>query len=153
MEPEVKEGIKQENIENSCIQGANNYPDLVFTANAAVVRGKKAYLSNFFHPERKGNSYVKYAIIVTFNLGEDYFYDKWFKEHGYTTVKDLNVSFEGAGDALWVGSRKLFCGIGPRTDVRALTLISEKLKDSEHPFKVYGFRLIDPRSVKIIMFN
>lgn len=54
--------------------------------------------------------------------------------------------FEGAGDALWVGKQKLFCGIGPRTDVRALTLISEKLKDNEVPFKVYGYRLIDPRS-------
>ena len=111
-------------------EGANNYPDLVFVANAAVVRGKRAYLSNFFYPERKG---------------EDYFYDKWFKEHGYTTMKDLHVPFEGTGDALWIGKNKLFCGIGPRTDVRALPLISEKLKDNEKPFKVYGFRLIDPR--------
>uniref|UniRef100_A0A915NZ90 AMP-dependent synthetase/ligase domain-containing protein n=2 Tax=Meloidogyne TaxID=189290 RepID=A0A915NZ90_9BILA len=114
----------------SGLQGANNYPDLVFAANAAVVRGNKAYLSNFFYPERKG---------------EDYYYDKWFKENGYITKKDIHVPFEGAGDALWVGKNKLFCGIGPRTDVRALNLIAKNLKDDESPFKVYGFRLIDPR--------
>ncbi|KAI3419320.1 hypothetical protein GPALN_006566 [Globodera pallida] len=110
--------------------GADNYPDLVFTANAGVVRGKNAFLSNFFYPERKG---------------EQHFYDKWFKQNGYKTFKDLHVPFEGAGDALWIGKDKLFCGIGPRTDVRALTLISEKLRDYEVPFKVYGIRLIDPR--------
>ncbi|KAL3117985.1 hypothetical protein niasHT_005228 [Heterodera trifolii] len=110
--------------------GADNYPDLVFTANAAVVRGKNALLSNFFYPERKG---------------EQHFYDRWFKQNGYETFKDLHVPFEGAGDALWIGKSKLFCGIGPRTDVRALTLISEKLRDYGAPFKIYGFRLIDPR--------
>ena len=35
-------------------QGANNLPDMVFAANAAVIRGNKAYLANFAHPERKG---------------------------------------------------------------------------------------------------
>ncbi|KAI1724596.1 amidinotransferase domain-containing protein [Ditylenchus destructor] len=83
-------------------EGADHFPDLVFTANAAVVRGKRAYVSNFYYPERKG---------------EQYFYNKWFKDHGYSTFINTEVPFEGAGDALWVGrgKSKLFCGIGPRT--------------------------------------
>jgi len=53
---------------------------------------------------------------------------------------------------LWVGKDKLFCGIGPRTDVRALNLIAKNLKDDKSPFKVYGFRLIDPRFDKLKKF-
>ncbi|KAI1716173.1 amidinotransferase domain-containing protein [Ditylenchus destructor] len=113
-------------------EGADQYPDLVFTANAAVVRGKRAYISNFFYPERKG---------------EQYFYNKWFKDQGYSTFINTEIPFEGAGDALWVGrgKSKLFCGIGPRTDVRALQVVAEELADGRDQFKVYGLRLIDPR--------
>ena len=71
--------------------GAEQYPDLVFTANAAVVRGKKAFISNFFYPERKG---------------EHFFYERWFKQQGYNTVSNLDVPFEGAGDALWAGKNQ-----------------------------------------------
>jgi N-dimethylarginine dimethylaminohydrolase len=112
--------------------GAEQYPDLVFTANAAVVRDKKAYVANFFYPERQG---------------EKYFYTKWFKENGYETVGSHDIPFEGAGDALWIGKdkSKLICGVGPRTDVRALDHVSKVLPDERNPFKVYGYRLVDPR--------
>jgi N-dimethylarginine dimethylaminohydrolase len=53
---------------------------LVFTANAATIRGKRAYLSNFFYPERQG---------------ERYFYDKWFTQNGYDTTGSLEIPFEG----------------------------------------------------------
>uniref|UniRef100_A0AC35F837 Amidinotransferase n=1 Tax=Panagrolaimus sp. PS1159 TaxID=55785 RepID=A0AC35F837_9BILA len=128
--------------------GAENFPDLVFAANAAVVRGKKAYLANFQYAERKG---------------EKFFFDKWFKENGYETVGDDEIAFEGAengyetvgddeiafegaGDALWARKNrsKLFCGVGPRTDARALDDVAKKLKDDE-PFTVFGCRLVDPR--------
>lgn len=112
-------------------QGAENFPDLVFAANAAVVRGKKVYLANFQYAERKG---------------EKFFFDKWFKENGYETVGDDEIAFEGAGDALWARKNrsKLFCGVGPRTDARALDDVAKKLKDDE-PFTVFGCRLVDPR--------
>jgi N-dimethylarginine dimethylaminohydrolase len=111
--------------------GADQYPDLVFAANAATIRGKTAYLSHFFHPERQG---------------ERYFYDKWFKENGFKTIGSVDIPFEGAGDALWVDKKrtKLICGVGPRTDVRALHELAEGLKD-DAPFKTYGLRLVDPR--------
>jgi len=113
-------------------EGADQYPDLVFTANAATIRGKTAYLANFFYPERQG---------------ERYFYDKWFKENGFKTTGSLDIPFEGAGDALWGGKdrSKLFCGVGPRTDVRALGEVAKTLEDDKNPFKTFGMRLIDPR--------
>uniref|UniRef100_A0A7E4VGR5 Amidinotransferase n=1 Tax=Panagrellus redivivus TaxID=6233 RepID=A0A7E4VGR5_PANRE len=111
--------------------GADQYPDMVFSANAAVLRNNKAYLANFFYPERKG---------------EQFFYNKWFKENGYETYLSHEIAFEGAGDALWAGKNqsKLFCGVGPRTDVRALYEIADKLR-SDEPFKIFGLRLVDPR--------
>ncbi|MFH4977778.1 hypothetical protein AB6A40_004487 [Gnathostoma spinigerum] len=111
--------------------GAENFPDIVFSANAAVVRKNKAYLANFHYPERKG---------------ERYFYKKWFEANGYETVGDQNIIFEGAGDALWGGKDQsvLFVGIGPRTDANALDDIAQKLDDGSG-FKTLGCRLIDPR--------
>ncbi|VDM46509.1 unnamed protein product [Toxocara canis] len=112
-------------------QGADRFPDIVFTANAAVIRKRKAYLANFYYPERQG---------------ERLFYEKWLSDHGYETVGDREIPFEGAGDALWGGRDKnvLFIGVGPRTDVRALDDVAEKLDDGSR-FKVLGCRLVDPR--------
>ncbi|VDK17487.1 unnamed protein product [Anisakis simplex] len=112
-------------------EGADRYPDIVFTANAAVIRKKKAYLANFYYPERQG---------------ERHFYEKWLKTHGYETVGNREIPFEGAGDALWGGCGRnvLFVGVGPRTDVRALDDVAEKLDDGSN-FKVLGCRLVDPR--------
>jgi N-dimethylarginine dimethylaminohydrolase len=113
-------------------KGADHYPDLVFTANAGLVRARKIYISHFFYPERKG---------------EEYFYKQWFESNGYETISDPEVPFEGSGDALWAGKNRsvLYCGVGPRTDVRALALIASRLADAEAPFKVIGVRLVDPR--------
>lgn len=89
-------------------------------------------MSNFFYLERQG---------------ERYFYEKWFQENGFKTTGSLEIPFEGAGDSLWAGKKrtKLICGVGPRTDVRALQDVSDSLKDNEVPFKTYGMRLVDPR--------
>ncbi|KAL6722775.1 hypothetical protein Aduo_017864 [Ancylostoma duodenale] len=111
--------------------GAESYPDMVFAANAAVIKGNRAYLANFAHPERKG---------------ERYFFEQWFSKHGYQCVGDLDIAFEGAGDALWggAGNRTLFTGVGPRTDVRALRDLTERLDDGSS-WKALGCRLVDPR--------
>ncbi|GMR34503.1 hypothetical protein PMAYCL1PPCAC_04698, partial [Pristionchus mayeri] len=110
---------------------ATGWPDLVFSANGAVVRGKKAYLASFLHPERRG---------------ERKFFEAWFKENGFETCGRDDIAFEGAGDALWCGKNNslLFAGVGPRTDIRTLSDIAEKLDDGSG-FKVIGCKLIDPR--------
>ncbi|PAV91220.1 hypothetical protein WR25_09191 [Diploscapter pachys] len=129
----LRQGIEAAGAQVSVMEaeGADNLPDMVFAANAAVVKGNKAYLANFAHPERKG---------------ERYFYEQWFTQNGYECVGDLDIPFEGAGDALWGGSgyRTLFVGVGPRTDVRALKDITTKLDDGSS-WKAIGCRLVDPR--------
>src|SRR5262245_13491772 len=61
-------------------------PDLVFTANAGLLFGKRFFSSRFRHEVR---------------ARESPHFDRWFAEHGFT-VEHLpeGVFFEGAGDAL-----------------------------------------------------
>ena len=62
------------------LQGADDLPDLVFCANAATIRNKTAYLSNFHHAERQG---------------ERAHYKQWFEANGYKTVGSTEFAFEG----------------------------------------------------------
>ncbi len=100
-------------------------PDMVFTANAAVLWDGRAVLSNFHHAERQG---------------EEVHWRQELERLGFD-VHELprSLSFEGAGDALFVGDR-LFCGYGFRTD-----------RASHHPVArilevdVVSLELTDPR--------
>ncbi|HZU75783.1 MAG TPA: dimethylarginine dimethylaminohydrolase family protein [Dehalococcoidia bacterium] len=100
-------------------------PDMVFTANAAVVWQRRAVLSNFHHPERQGEEPHWRSRLES--LGFD--------------VHELphDISFEGAGDALFVGDR-LFCGHGFRTDIRSHGLTGDILG-----VETVSLELIDPR--------
>jgi len=79
-------------------------PDMVFTANAAVLWRRRAVLSRFHHAER---------------AGEERHWRAALEELGFV-VHELpaNVSFEGAGDALFVGDHR-FQAWGFRTDEAA----------------------------------
>jgi len=100
-------------------------PDMVFTANAALVRDRRAVLSSFHHPERQG---------------EEPFWARALSDRGFDLVRmPAGVSFEGAGDALFVGDR-LFAGYGFRTDRESHALVSRAL-DCE----VVSLELVDPR--------
>ncbi len=78
-------------------------PDLVFTANAALIHHKTAYISRFKHEVRQRE--VPYD-------------HQWFLRHGFA-VADLpeGIFFEGAGDALFVGET-LVAGYRQRSDAR-----------------------------------
>jgi arginine dihydrolase len=106
-------------------QPVRGLPDMVFTANAAVVWDGKAVLSNFHHTERHGEETYWRADLE--QLGFD--------------VQQIphEVSFEGAGDALFVGDT-LFCGYGFRTDREAHRLIAPILG-----VEVVSLELVDPR--------
>ena len=81
-----------------------NWPDMVFTANAGLVLGRRVIRSNFRHPER---------------MGEAPHYQRWFEQSGYDVVLlPEGIAFEGEGDALFCGET-LFCGGEFRTDVAA----------------------------------
>ncbi len=102
-------------------------PDMVFTANAGLVRKGMVALSRFLHPERQG---------------EEPHFRKWFDDSGFA-VRELPraVPFEGEGDALFeADNSRLWAGHGMRS------------RESSHPYlketwsvEVISLRLIDPR--------
>ena len=101
------------------------HPDMVFTANAALIHRRRAILARFRHPER---------------AGEEPHWRKELERLGFEILTlPEGVAFEGAGDALFVGER-LFAGYGFRTDHEAHDLIAERLG-----IEVVSLRLADPR--------
>jgi lysine-ketoglutarate reductase/saccharopine dehydrogenase-like protein (TIGR00300 family) len=102
-------------------------PDMVFTANAGAVLGKKFVVSRFFHRERRG---------------EEPHFRKWFKKQGFELAElPADVPFEGAGDALMDrGGPWLWAAYGFRTELDAHPILAEELD-----IEVLSVRLVDPR--------
>jgi N-dimethylarginine dimethylaminohydrolase len=102
-------------------------PDMVFTANAGLVLGKKVVVSRFRSKERQG---------------EEPFFADWFRSNGFEIVAwPKNVAFEGAGDALFDrGTKILWAGHGFRSDEKAAALLEMALG-----CRTIGLHLIDPR--------
>lgn len=111
------------------MQGKALVPDIVFTANAALIHKKTAYLSNFFHPERRPETQL---------------YKVWFEQNGFETVT-IDKFFEGAGDALFGYNHYqnltdiLYAGYGFRSDQQALTSVNGLGK-----FRISYLQLVDP---------
>lgn len=107
------------------VEPVEGLPDMVFTANAGIVRGGVAVPSNFRHAQRQA---------------EREHFARWFSEHGFRLAElPQGIDHEGEGDALWVG-RRLFSAYWFRSDVRAHNLLSLIL---EAP--VLAVELSDPR--------
>jgi N-dimethylarginine dimethylaminohydrolase len=88
-------------------------PDMVFTANAGLLVGKRFIRSNFRFPQRQG---------------EEKHFEKWFAGRGYEIARlPEGLFFEGEGDALFCGD-VLFCGYRFRSDIRSHQIIGEQLK-------------------------
>ena len=86
-------------------------PDLVFTANAAVVLDRMAVLSRFRHPERRNEEPIFAAGFAA--LAERGLLD------GVSHLPD-GIVLEGAGDCIWDARRRLFwLGCGFRSDAAA----------------------------------
>jgi N-dimethylarginine dimethylaminohydrolase len=105
--------LEQAGATVSCLPPVPDLPDLVFTANAALVYGRTAILSSFRHAERQRES--------PYN-------EQWLLQHGFE-VRQLacDACFEGAGDALFCGDT-LFAGYRIRSDVRAYQEIGAMLE-------------------------
>lgn len=100
-------------------------PDLVFTANAAVIWKDRAYLSRFRHGPRQGETPIN---------------QMWFEEHGFVTMMPpAPWNFEGAGDALFLGET-LFGGYIVRSDAQALQWLGGELH-----CRVIPLQLLDER--------
>ena len=107
-------------------------PDLVFTANAAVVHNGTALLARFRHPERQGEEPVFHAAFES------------LRERGLiervVTLPD-GVVMEGAGDCLFDEARNLFwMGFGHRSERRAAEAVEETFG-----LPVVPLQLADPR--------
>lgn len=99
-------------------------PDLVFTANAALIYRNLAVMARFRHPERQGE--------VAFD-------ETWLRGAGFEIrhVPD-DLHFEGAGDALFCGDT-LFAGYRIRSHARGHQQIGEMLG-----CRVIPVELVDP---------
>jgi N-dimethylarginine dimethylaminohydrolase len=103
-------------------------PDMVFTANAGIVRGGKAMASHFMPMERRG---------------EEAHFKNWFRENRFE-LYDLpeDIGFEGAGDALFDrGGPWLWVGHGFRTEIEAHAHLARWFDDCE----LVSIRLTDSR--------
>jgi len=99
-------------------------PDLVFTANAALIYNRRAVLSRFKHPQRQGE--------------EQYFFN-WFIQAGFDVLQPpADLAFEGAGDALFCGDT-LFAGYRMRSDAAGIQQIGQMLG-----VRVLPLELVDP---------
>lgn len=108
----------------STIAPVPGLPDMVFTANAALVVGSLAVLSHFRHPQRQRE--------------EPHFAD-WLAAHGFEVCRlPEDVYFEGAGDALFCGDT-LFAGYRIRSDARGHQLVAERIG-----YRVIPLELVDP---------
>lgn len=85
----------------SLLEPVPGLPDLVFTANAAMIYRRRALVSRFRHRQRQG---------------EEPYNRRWFADNGFEVVDvPENLSFEGAGDALFCGDT-LYAGYRIRSD-------------------------------------
>ncbi len=100
-------------------------PDMVFTANAGVVVGRRVLLSRFRHPERQR---------------EEVHFERWFREQGYEVLTlDKTLYFEGAGDLLgfpdtWFG------GYRQRSDIRAFPKLGDIFQREIIPLELIDAR-------------
>lgn len=107
------------------MQPIEGLPDLVFTANAGVVAGRRALVSRFRYPERQR---------------EEAYFERWFREQGYEVLTlDKTLSFEGAGDLLgfpdtWFG------GYRQRSDIRVFPHLSDVFRREIIPLELIDSR-------------
>ena len=108
----------------SLIEPVDGLPDMVFTANGALVHGKKVVLPTFRQPDRQPETAK---------------FEEWFKSQGYTELYTPKYDFEGEGDALFWNDI-LFAGFPWRSDKPSHNEIADFLA-----VKTIGLQLIDPR--------
>src|SRR5205814_2803674 len=95
------EYIKIAGARISLMKPIEGLPDLVFTANAAMIYRQHALPSRFRHRQRQG---------------EEPYNRRWFEEHGFEVAElPADFHFEGAGDALFCGDT-LYAGYRMRSD-------------------------------------
>jgi N-dimethylarginine dimethylaminohydrolase len=120
----LREQLERSGAETLLMEPVAGLPDLVFTANAAMIYRDMAILSRFRHPQRQGEEPLDAA---------------WLAEHGFTVVATPpGCYFEGAGDALFLGDT-LIAGYRIRSDARGHQQIGRMIGE-----RVIPLELVDP---------
>lgn len=120
----LRELLEQAGATVSLLPPAAGLPDMVFTANAALIYRRTAVMARFRHPERQGEAPHDEA---------------WLAAAGFE-IKHVppDVHFEGAGDALFCGDT-LYAGYRIRSHARGHQQIGEMLG-----CRVIPMELVDP---------
>ena len=120
----LRQVLESLGVKISLLNPVKGLPDLVFTANAAMIFRKQAILSRFRHPQRQG---------------EEEYDAAWLMQDGYEVVRlPSRMAFEGAGDALFCGET-LFAGYRKRSDAKSHQHVGKLVKS-----RVIPLELIDP---------
>src|SRR3989344_402952 len=99
-------------------------PDMVFATDCCTIIDSKVMLSSFRYPQRQPET--------------DQF-AKWFRDHGYTSIKKAENFFEGGGDTVVFGD-KIIAGHGFRSTPEA----HKELQDYFNR-EVISLKIVDPR--------
>lgn len=120
----LREAIESAGARVSLLPPVAGLPDMVFTANAAIVYRRKAVLARFRFVQRQG---------------EEAHDEAWLRAAGFEVRRlEPTVYFEGAGDALFCGDT-LFAGYRIRSDVRGHQQIADWFS-----CRVIPLELVDP---------
>ncbi|MGE0608814.1 MAG: dimethylarginine dimethylaminohydrolase family protein [Pirellulales bacterium] len=108
----LRGALEEAGAKVSAMTAVAGLPDLVFTANAALIYRQTAVLARFRPRQRQGETAYDAA---------------WLAEYGFE-IREVpeDVFFEGAGDALFCGDT-LFAGYRIRSDARGHQQIGELL--------------------------
>lgn len=111
-------------VEVKLIEPVAGLPDMVFTANAGLVRGQQFIVSNFRHHQRQPEAAI---------------FGEWFGARGYQILRlPENCLFEGAGDGFFWRD-VLLAGFGPRSSADSHRYIENLLG-----LDVVSLELVDP---------
>jgi N-dimethylarginine dimethylaminohydrolase len=124
---ELADSLQAAGAQTDTMDPVAGLPDLVFTANAGVVDGRRFVVSRFRHSERR--SEARHDA-------------QWFSKEGFEVHEigaELGVCFEGAGDALPFG-RGLLAGYRFRSDFVAHAAMARLLD-----VPVLSVELVDAR--------
>ncbi len=108
----LRDTLRQAGAEVVEIEPQPHVPDMVFTANAGLVNGRRFVPAHFRHPERQQETPI---------------FAEWFAQAGFEIHRlDDTEVHEGAGDALPFAG-VLLSGYRPRSDATAATTMGNLL--------------------------
>ena len=111
------EALLASGAEIELVKATPDLPDLVFTANAAVVLDRKALLARFRHAERRREEPVFMRVLHSMK-----------RQGALDHIAELpaNLILEGAGDCIWDWSRNHFwLGYGQRSDRASRDVVAD----------------------------